>query len=303
MTPRRPARPPTLSPLKRALVALDQMQAQLDAAERARHEPIAIVGIGCRFPGGADDPESLLAAAASTAATPSREVPRRPLGHRRVYDPDPDAPGKMSTRRGGFLDDVASFDPQFFGISPREAVSMDPQQRLLLEVAWEALEHAGHRARPARRVSRTGVFVGITTQRLLAAAARRERASQALDAYYASGVRPQHRLGPAVVRPRPAGPEHRARHGLLVVAGRGPPGRAEPARRRVPPGARRRREPDPVARRTASRCRKFAHDGARRPLQDLRRRGRRLRARRGLRRGGAEAAARRGRPTATASWP
>ena len=150
---------PQLSPLKRALIALDHMQARLEAAEAARREPSAIIGMGCRFPTGVDTPEKfwdLLAGGVDAIS----EVPRERWDIDAYYDPNPDAAGKMSTRWGGFLDGVDQFDPQFFGITPREAVSLDPQQRLLLEVTWEALEDA---AQPPHGLqgSRTGVFVGI----------------------------------------------------------------------------------------------------------------------------------------------
>ncbi len=113
---------------------------KLEAVERARTEPIAIVGMGCRFPGGARSPEAFWRAAARAASTRSREVPAERWDVDAYYDPDPDAPGKMCTRWGGFLDRASTGStPRFFGISPREAGGMDPQQRLLLEVAWEAL--------------------------------------------------------------------------------------------------------------------------------------------------------------------
>jgi len=137
------------------------MQSKLDAIERSRTEPIAIIGMGCRFPGGANSPEAFwrLLRDGMDAIT---EVPSDRWDVNVHYDPDPDAPGKMYTRYGAFLEEVDQFDAHFFGIAPREAVNMDPQQRLLLEVSWEALENAGQR--PDRLTgSRTGVFVGITT--------------------------------------------------------------------------------------------------------------------------------------------
>ncbi|MCC6191323.1 MAG: polyketide synthase, partial [Anaerolineales bacterium] len=151
--------PAGLSPVKRALLAVRDLQAQLAAVEQARTEPIAIVGVGCRFPGGADNPAAfweLLRAGVDAV----REVPPDRWDIDAYYDPNPSALGKMATRWGGFLDRVDQFDPEFFGLSPHEAARMDPQHRLLLEVAWEALESA---ALPAARLagSRTGVFVGL----------------------------------------------------------------------------------------------------------------------------------------------
>ena len=123
-------------------------------------EPIAIVGIGCRFPG-ADGPAAFwqLLSDGMDAIT---EIPADRWDADAFYNPDPSVPGTAVSRRGGFLPEVDHFDFSFFGISPRESAQMDPQQRLLLEVAWEALEDAGQV--PERLVgSRTGVFVGIST--------------------------------------------------------------------------------------------------------------------------------------------
>lgn len=123
-------------------------------------EPIAIIGIGCRFPG-ANDPEAFwqLLRNGVNAIT---EVPPNRWDIESFYDANPATPYKMNTRWGGFLDQVDQFDPQFFGISPREAVSMDPKQRLLLEVSWEALEDAGQI--PERLAgTQTGVFTGISS--------------------------------------------------------------------------------------------------------------------------------------------
>jgi acyl transferase domain-containing protein len=150
---------PDVSPLKRAIVELRDLRARLDGVERARTEPIAVIGMGCRFPGNASDPESywrLLRDGVDTVT----EVPAERWDVDAFYDPDPDAPGKMYTRHGAFLSGVDRFDPHFFGVSAREAVSMDPQQRLLLEVAWEALENAGQPAETLLE-SDTGVFMGI----------------------------------------------------------------------------------------------------------------------------------------------
>ena len=149
-----------LPPEKRALLASLLLRSTGGAPSAPVRDPIAIIGIGCRFPGDAKSPEAFwqLLCAGRDAVT---EIPRDRWDVDAFYDPDPNTRGKMCTRWGGFLGEVDKFDPHFFGITPREAVSMDPQQRLLLEVAWEALEDAGHRVERLSG-SRTGVYIGIS---------------------------------------------------------------------------------------------------------------------------------------------
>ncbi len=148
-----------LARLKRALQALDKMQTRLDALERARAEPIAIIGMGCRFPGGADNPAAFWELL-QNGVDAVREVPSERWDAQAYYDADPDVPGKTYVCHGAFLEEADTFDPHFFGISPREAAHMDPQQRLLLEVSWQALENAG--VRPDTLVnSQTGVYIGL----------------------------------------------------------------------------------------------------------------------------------------------
>ncbi|WUG42435.1 type I polyketide synthase [Kitasatospora sp. NBC_00458] len=133
------------------------------AVAARRDDPIAIVAMGCRFPGGIATPEQLWQALLDEAdlITPFPTDRGWPLD--RLFDPDPDAPESSYVEQGGFLHDAGRFDAGFFGISPREALSMDPQQRLLLETSWEALERAGI-APGSLRGSRTGVYVGMADQ-------------------------------------------------------------------------------------------------------------------------------------------
>jgi len=139
-----------LSPTKKALLALKQMQSKLDALEKAKHEPIAIVGMGCRLPG-ANNPQEFwqLLEDGKDAIT---SVPDERWQDKQF--------GELDHTKGGFIPHLKEFDPSFFRIAPREAASIDPQQRLLLEVCWEALENA---AIPADQIqgSKTGVFVGV----------------------------------------------------------------------------------------------------------------------------------------------
>jgi acyl transferase domain-containing protein/acyl carrier protein len=172
------------SPLLRAYQAIQDLEAKLQTAQQVRREPIAVVGMGCRFPG-ADDPEAfwdLLRAGRDATG----EVPGDRWDVDAYYDPAGQSPGKAYTRRGGYLGDVAGFDAEFFGIAPREAASLDPQQRLLLEVAWEALENAGLNPHGLSN-TRTGVYVGVMNldyPQMLLAASDPAR----IDAFYGTGA-------------------------------------------------------------------------------------------------------------------
>jgi microcystin synthetase protein McyG len=157
--------------------------ARLEAIEKAQTEAIAVVGIGCSFPGGARDPESFWRLLRDGVDAVGEVSPGR-WNETALYDPEP-APGKLYTRSGGFLDGVDRFDAEFFGISDREALSLDPQQRLVLEVAWQALEHAGLPP-DGLAGSAAGVFIGVTSNdyaRLLL----RDGDTSRLDGYYATG--------------------------------------------------------------------------------------------------------------------
>ena len=175
------------SPKRLLLLAaeLEERVRSLEGELAARtHGPIAIVGMGCRFPGGVNDAESfwdLLIEGRDAITT----VPGWRYDVEKLYDPDPHAKGKVATKWGGFVESPEMFDPGFFGIAPVEAVGMDPQQRMLLEVSWEALEDAG--IVPATlNGSKTGVYVGMCNGDY--AQLGLNRPAEELDAYFAQGA-------------------------------------------------------------------------------------------------------------------
>lgn len=173
------------SAVKQALLELRRMRARIEELEQAGHDPVAIVGVGLRLPGGATDTESFWAMLLDGVDAVS-EVPPERWDLEQTFSAERDAPGKLYCRHGAFLPDVDQFDAAFFGISPREAETMDPQQRLVLETGWEALENAGIAPR-ALKGSATGVFLGAGNSDYMRMVYER---TDAIDAYATSGSTP-----------------------------------------------------------------------------------------------------------------
>ena len=168
---------------KQLMILADELNTRVEKIGRAASQPIAVIGVGCRFPGGAHSPEQFWKLLME-GGDGVREVPPERWDIEHYFDPDPDRPGKLNSRWGGFLEGIDLFDAEFFGISPREAVSMDPQQRLALEVAWETIENAGISPLDLAG-THTGVYLGICNADYIKILL--EQSEETIDAYMATG--------------------------------------------------------------------------------------------------------------------